>query len=42
MNVKKNSLLDVVGIQIIPVSTVSFSIIDYMIMNLNIGLKLHE
>ena len=35
----KDSLLEVVSIQIIPVNTVRFSIIDCMIMNLNIGLN---
>ena len=38
----KISSLEVASIQIIPVSTANFSIIDCMIMNLIIGLKLHE
>ena len=37
----KISSFEVVGIQIISVSTVNFSIIDCMKMNFIIGLKLH-
>ena len=37
----KISSFEVVGIQIISVSTVNFSIIDGMKMNFIIGLKLH-
>ena len=37
----KISSFEVVGIQIISVSTVNFSIIDFMKMNFIIGLKLH-
>ena len=38
----KISLLEVVSIQLIPVSTVNFSNIDGMKMIFIIGLKLHE
>ena len=37
----KNFFIEVVGIQIVSVSTVNFSIIDCMKMNFIIGLKLH-